>query len=139
MPWIGPFASFVRPQPALNTNSFPLPTSIPAAENTRRETRTELEVLMTATTRDGRRFQAYSRDLSQRGSAVIVWGELAIGEKVSLAFRFPKSDEEIVLPAVVRHSIEHRYGMEFVGDHKQLEAQVMKICRAAAAQRVDEN
>ena len=140
MPWIGPFATFVRPQPILNPDTFHIRDQVPAGEEKRRESRAELEVLITATTRDGRRFQAYSRDLSQRGSAVIVWGELEIGERVSLAYRFPHSSEEVVIGAIVKHSIEHRYGMEFAGDDfKQIEAQVIRICRAAASERSGEN
>jgi hypothetical protein len=136
MAWTGRFTSFAKPQPLVKASVLPAPQFIPAGEDKRRDTRAELEILVTATTRDGRRFQAYSRDLSQRGSAVIVWGELAVGEKVSLAYRFPHITAEIVVPAIVRHSIEHRYGMEFVGeDRKQLESQVVKICRLAAAER----
>ncbi len=135
MAWTERFTSFAKPQPPVNAGALHTPQFIPAGEDKRRDSREELEILVTATTRDGRRFQAYSRDLSQRGSAVIVWGDLAVGEKVSLAYRFPHITEEIVVPAVVRHSIEHRYGMEFIGDdRKQLESQILKICSLAAVE-----
>ena len=133
MAWTGLFSSFAKHTPPVNVEASRLPIHAPAGEEKRRDTRAEIEILVTATTRDGRRFQAYSRDLSQGGSAMIVWGELAVGEKVSLAYRFPNATEEIVVPAVVRHSIEHRYGMEFVGDDpQQVIAQVQRICRIAA-------
>ena len=102
-------------------------------EEKRRDNRVELEVLMTATTRDGETFRAYSRDLSHAGSAAIIWGELKVGDKVSLAYRFPQMDHEIVVPGVVRHSIEHRYGMEFVGaDREHLKSEIAKIFAAAS-------
>lgn len=136
MPWIDRFTRPINSQPLAPTEQFRLPRIVPSGDEQRRDNRAELEILVTAITRDGRRFQAYSRDLSQHGSAVIVWGELAVGEKVSLAYRFPQIEEEIVVPAVVRHAIEHRYGLEFVSDdHKQLEAQLVRICRAAAGER----
>jgi hypothetical protein len=135
MAWTGLFSSFAKHTPPVNVEASRLPHPASACEEKRRDTRAEIEILVTATTRDGRRFQAYSRDLSQNGSALIVWGELALGEKVSLAYRFPNATEEIVVPAVVRHSIEHRYGMEFSGDdHQQVESQVLRICRAAASE-----
>ena len=103
-------------------------------EEKRRDPRIELEVLMTATTRDGETYRAYSRDLSHAGSAAIIWGDLKIGEKVSLAYRFPQLEEEVVVPAVVRHSIEHRYGMEFVAqDREYLKAEIARVFAAAAS------
>ena len=136
MPWIDRFTRPVNNEPLTSIEPLRLPRIVPTNDEKRRDTRAELEILVTAITRDGRRFQAYSRDLSQHGSAVIIWGELAIGERVSLAFRFPQITEEIVVPAIVRHSIEHRYGLEFVSDdHKHLEAQMIRICRAAEGER----
>jgi hypothetical protein len=136
MPWIDRFTRQVNNQPLPSTEPLRLPRIVPSTDEKRRDTRAELEILVTAITRDGRRFQAYSRDLSQHGSAVIIWGELAVGERVSLAYRFPQITEEIVVPAVVRHSIEHRYGLEFTSDdHKHLESQLVRICRAAAGER----
>lgn len=135
MAWTELFSGFVKHTPPVNVEAVGLPRHAPASEEKRRDTRTEIEILVTATTRDGRRFQAYSRDLSLNGSALIVWGELAVGDKVSLAYRFPNATEEIVVPAIVRHSIEHRYGMEFVGsDRQHVESQVLRICRAAATE-----
>jgi hypothetical protein len=136
MPWIDRFTRPVINQPLSSPEPLRLPRIVPTSDEKRRDTRAELEILVTAITRDGRRFQAYSRDLSHHGSAVIVWGELAVGEKVSLAYRFPQISEEIVVPAIVRHAIEHRYGLEFLSDdHKHLEAQLVRICRAAAGER----
>ena len=111
------------------------PESTTNWEEKRRESRVELEVLMTATTRDGETFRAYSRDLSHAGSAAIIWGELKVGDRVSLAYRFPQLTDEIVVPAVVRHSIEHRYGMEFVAqDREQLKSEIARVFAAATTE-----
>jgi len=110
------------------------PEAVTNWEEKRRERRVEMEVLMTAKTRDGNIYQAYSRDLSLAGTAAIIWGELRLGEQVSLSYRFPQLTDEIVVPAVVRHAIEHRYGMEFVGnDHERVQEDVAKVFAAAAA------
>jgi len=110
------------------------PEAVTNWEEKRSDRRVELEVLMTATTRDCKSYRAYSRDLSHAGSAAIVWGELNLGEKVSLAYRFPQLTDEIVISAVVRHSIEHRYGMEFISsDRDHLQAEVARVFAAAAS------
>jgi hypothetical protein len=140
MPWIDRFSRAVNNQPLTSTEPLRLPRIVPTGDEQRRDSRAEIEILVTAITRDGQRFQAYSRDLSKHGSAVIVWGELSVGEKVSLAFRFPQITEEIVVPAIVRHAISHRYGLEFVSDdHQHLDAQLVRICRAAAGERSPAN
>ena len=111
------------------------PECVSTWDEKRREPRVELEVLMTATTRDGEIFRAYSRDLSHSGSAAIIWGELKLGERVSLAYRFPQLTDEIVVPAVVRHATEHRYGMEFIAfDREHLQAEIARIFKVAGAE-----
>jgi hypothetical protein len=134
MVWSDPISRFLKKrEPSTNASPLP-PESETNWEEKRTERRVELEVLMTATTRDGKTYRAYSRDLSHAGSAAIVWGELALGEKVSLAYRFPQLTEEIVVPAVVRHAIEHRYGMEFVSnDREQLQSEIARVFNAAAS------
>ena len=91
MPWIDRFTRPVNNQPLTSIEPLRLPRIVPTNDEKRRDTRAELEILVTAITQDGRRFQAYSRDLSQHGSAVIIWGELAIGERVSFSFPIPSN------------------------------------------------
>ena len=96
----------------------------------RRTHRSEVEMLVTAITKNGSRFQGYCRNLSREGTAAIIWGELEIGEEVCLAFRSLGSDQETIIPAIVKNSISHRYGFEFtVEDQLELHSLLMETCR----------
>jgi hypothetical protein len=134
MVWSESLGRLIKKSSTKSSHSVHPPEAVTTWEEKRRDRRVELEVLMTATTREGDTYRAYSRDLSHAGSAAIIWGELKVGDRLSLAYRFPHSEEEIVVPAVVRHAIEHRYGMEFVGrDREHLETEIAKVFRAAEA------
>jgi hypothetical protein len=133
MVWSDPISRFIKKREQKPVSALP-PETITNWEEKRAELRVELEVLMTATTHDGKTYRAYSRDLSHAGSAAIIWGDLRLGEKVSLSYRFPQLTEEIVVPAIVRHAIEHRYGMEFVGsDPTHLQSEIARVFSAAAS------
>ena len=99
----------------------------------RRSERIEVETLVSAITKSGSRFQGYCRNLSHEGTAAIVWGELKIGDEVCLAFRSLGSEQETIIPAIVRNSVSHRYGFEFtVPDQSELHALLMDTCRIEA-------
>ncbi len=99
----------------------------------RRGSRTEVETLVAAITKNGSRFEGYCRNLSQEGTAAIIWGELKVGEEVGLAFRSLGSNEETLIPAIVRNAIAHRYGFEFkVEDASELHQLLMNTCRIEA-------
>jgi hypothetical protein len=111
---------------------FPEITSTYSTER-RRSERIEVETLVSAITKSGSRLQGYCRNLSQEGTAAIIWGELTIGEEVCLAFRSLGSEHETIIPATVRTSISHRYGFEFtVPDPSELHALLMQTCRIEA-------
>ncbi len=132
MVWSESLGRLIKKPTHKKTHSSHPPEAVTTWEEKRRERRVELELLMTATSRDGHTFRAYSRDLSHAGTAAIIWGDLKVGDKVSLTYRFPQSTDEFVVPAIVRHSIEHRYGMEFTGhDRKHLESEITKVFKAA--------
>ena len=111
---------------------FPELTSTYSTER-RRNQRIEVETLVTAITKNGSRLQGYCRNLSQEGTAAIVWGELNIGEEVCLTFRSLGTEQQTIIPAIVRNSISHRYGFEFtVPDQSELHALLMQTCRIEA-------
>jgi hypothetical protein len=78
----------------------------------RRSSRVELELLVTATTEDGKQFYGYTRDLSREGTRVFIRGQLTVGERISLTFRLGENDE-ISMSAIVRSALCERYGIEF--------------------------
>lgn len=99
----------------------------------RRSERSEVETLVTAITKNGSRFQGYCRNLSREGTAAIIWGTLEPGEEVCLAFRSLGSQQETIIPAIVKNSISHRYGFEFtVEDQAELHGLLMETCRIEA-------
>ncbi len=117
-----------------NTDAPALPKVTSMYQTERRKGhRVEVETLLTAITKDGSRFQGYCRNLSQEGTAAIVWGELKVGEEVCLAFRSLGCERETIIPAIVRNSISHRYGFEFaVTDEAELHSLLMDACRIEA-------
>jgi hypothetical protein len=120
---------FSRPQFAEFSASLP-EVSVFESER-RRNPRAEVETLLTAITKDGQRFSGYCRDISRNGTSAIIWGELAVGEELSIAFRTPDNKEVIMIPAVVRSMIANRYGFEFrVTNSMDLESLLVKTCRA---------
>ncbi len=103
----------------------------PVAER-RRGQRIEIETLVAAITKDGSRFEGYTRSISDHGTAAIVWGELNVGDEVILAYRPLGSTEETVIPAIVRSALENRYGFEFtVAQPGELQGLIVKACRTA--------
>ncbi len=99
----------------------------------RRSPRSEVETLVAAVTKNGSRLQGYCRNLSCEGTAAIIWGELQVGEEVCLAFRSLGSEQETIIPAIVKNSISHRYGFEFtVEDESELHVLLMEACRIEA-------
>lgn len=99
----------------------------------RRSQRSEVETLVTAITKNGSRFQGYCRNLSSDGTAAIIWGALEPGEEVCLAFRSLGSEQETIIPAIVKNAISHRYGFEFtVEDRTELHVLLMEACRIEA-------
>ena len=124
----------VRQQFSKPTDETVLPelTSAYSTER-RRNQRIEVETLVSAITKSGSRLSGYCRNLSQEGTAAIIWGELSVGEEVCLAFRALGSEHETIIPATVRNSISHRYGFEFtVEDQSELHALLMDTCRIEA-------
>ncbi len=124
----------VREQFSKHTDQTALPeiTSSYVSER-RRNPRSEVETLVTAITRSGSRLQGYCRNLSREGTAAIIWGQLEIGEEVCLAFRSLGSEQETIIPAIVKNSISHRYGFEFtVEDPAELHSLLMEACRIEA-------
>ncbi len=98
----------------------------------RRWRRVEIETLVAAIKNDGSRFEGYCRDISNCGTAAIVWGDLVVGDEVHLAYRPLGSLEETVIPAIVRSATANRYGFEFaVTDAAELHELVVRACRTA--------
>ncbi len=111
-------------------------TSVPAEPGTERRKgqRIEIETLVAAIKKDGSRFEGYTRNISSHGTAAIVWGDLTIGDEVSLAYRPLGSTEETVIPAIVRSAVANRYGFEFtVAQADELHGLIVRACRTAEA------
>lgn len=71
-----------------------------------------------------------TRDLSFSGMGVTLAHDIAHGTACLLVLRFPKTDYELQLPAVVTHGRGSRFGLQFhrlSGEQKLL---IQKICRA---------
>ena len=71
-----------------------------------------------------------TRDLSFHGIGVTLVREVAHQAPCLLVIRFPKIDQEVVLPAIVAHGQGSRFGLEFhrlSGEQKLL---IQKICKA---------
>jgi PilZ domain len=79
----------------------------------RRSPRREFEMLLTATATDGAVYRGFCRDMSEGGTAALIWGELNIRDEVSLTYRLPESTEVAKIAAIVRHRVGFRYGLEF--------------------------
>ncbi len=123
----------VREQFSKHTDQTILTETSSYITERRRSQRSEVETLVTAITKNGARFQGYCRNLSCEGTAAIIWGELELGEQVCLAFRSLGSEQETIIPAIVKNSISHRYGFEFtVEDRAQLHSLLMETCRIEA-------
>lgn len=104
-------------------------------DDRRRSSRIEVEMLLTAKRANGEFHQGYCRDLSREGAAALVWGNLQVGETVQLAYRpMGAESEEVIVPAIVRHSIGYRYGFEFaVENESELSSLLVESCRVACA------
>ena len=123
----------VRQQFSKNADPVILPERSSYITENRRSQRSEVETLVTAITKNGTRLQGYCRNLSLQGTAAIIWGELEISEEVCLAFRSLGSEQETVIPAIVKNSISHRYGFQFtVDDPAELHSLLMETCRIEA-------
>lgn len=112
---------------------FEILDSTVARAERRRSPRVELEMLLTATTKDGKIYNGYCRNLSREGAAALIWGELNIGDEVELTYR-PHGAEglEIVVFAIVRQSIGYRYGFEFAVENEcELSSLLVESCRVA--------
>ena len=121
----------VRQQFAKNSHQSVLPEiSSTYITERRRSGRVEVETLVAAITASGNRFEGYCRNLSQAGTAALIWGELQVGDQVCLAFRPLGGGQETMIPATVRNSVSHRYGFEFtVPDEAELHRLLMDTCR----------
>ena len=74
-----------------------------------------------------------TRDLSFSGMGVVLSREVTHGTPCILLLKFPKTDIEVQLPAVVAHGKGFRYGVQFqslTGEQKLL---IQKICKALPA------
>jgi hypothetical protein len=109
--------------------------SVVGRADRRRSPRTELEMLLTATTGSGETYNGYCRNLSREGAAALVWGELNVGDRVLLTYR-PPADEgnAIVVAATVKQAVGYRYGFEFaVENANELHELMIESCRVACA------
>jgi len=123
----------VREQFSKHTDQSILPETSSYITERRRSQRSEVETLVTAITKSGARLQGYCRNLSREGTAAIIWGQLEIGEEVCLAFRSLGSEQETMIPAILKNSISHRYGFEFkVEDQAELHNLLTETCRIEA-------
>jgi hypothetical protein len=123
----------VRQQFSKNTDQTILAQTCSYITERRRSQRSEVETLVTAITNNGSRLQGYCRNLSREGAAAIIWGELKPGDEVCLAFRSLGSEQETIIPAIVKNSISHRYGFEFtVENQAELQSLLMETCRIEA-------
>ncbi len=104
-----------------------------ARSERRRSPRVELEMLLTATTESGETYQGYCRNLSREGAAALIWGDLKSGEHVTVSYRpLGSEDDEVIVPAIVRHSVGYRYGLEFaVANDTELSSLLVESCRVA--------
>jgi hypothetical protein len=123
----------VRQQFSKHTDPTILPEPSGYITERRCSQRSEVETLVTAITKTGVRLQGYCRNLSREGTAAIIWGEMEVGEEICLAFRSLGSEQETIIPAIVKNSISHRYGFEFtVEDQTQLHNLMKETCRIEA-------
>ena len=104
----------IFPSPINTTAKSELHQEIAACPYERRQSpRREVEMLLTATRADGAVSRGYSRDLSSGGTAALIWGEFEVGEQIYLTFQLAEGKQSASIPAVVRHQVGFRYGLEF--------------------------
>jgi len=84
--------------------------------------------------REHTRIHAHCRDLSQAGIGLLIAGDLALGEVVSIDFSLPSQTENWNLRAVLRCRRGYHYGFEFLSlpaqQSKQLADYVAGLERA---------
>ncbi len=99
----------------------------------RRSNRVETEILVTATTGDGKEYFGYTRDLSREGSRIFIHGPLSVGAEALLTFRPAGEFEKTNLKAIIRNAVCERYGIEFCDtESAQHDALLVSMCKLLA-------